>query len=791
MQTISLDRYSPNAFVLVPEGVFSRDIPNQDQIWSLNLKSNDPHPFYLYTTYGLQAKSIRLFPNFILDNQRISKPEDFSVIPTVTGYSPSSLILKAEYQNRVAFICTYFFPEPEILVGKIQINNLMDKPIEIITQMALNLVPMGNGQPSHPDKSGNNQFLTGNTSKIEPVLFMTGGPKAISNPFPALSIQVGIQEEGSQEIKWALVSKESKTISLQAAKQIIASGWHDDYREHIIHHAGQVIGIKTGDPDWNAAFYLTQVNTNTHLQYYEHQTDEPHFNKIRLPDHPFTSNDQEQGNKELTNLELNHLCQILLPSNVALVSQLLAKQINNQLERLEKASHNNFLKSGYKFKGCPLLASLLLEIYEITQDDKLLARHYRNLSLLFQSWITNTSNGAENGSLHWENPAQLQIDTGLFIFDLWENFSKGLDIKIVESPALYAMLFKEAKALHEISKILGKRSQRKYYSNWQKSILQRLENCWKDETSVYGYKDIETHLTPPPELNYRTYVKQKVVINQTFSEPQRLQCHIFTSDEHTRACTIKILGKSPEGDLLEEVIKSPSILWVLGCAHLTTEHLFGEIISISFEGLKEKDQFLLETADYSQTDITCLLPLWANVGSDSHLKEISSIILDTKDPKLIYGIPETWECQGPLPTNLPIRVNLMWNTLIIEGLIKHGDSTKAAELFTNLMTPIIQGLKDYNGFFPLFETKTGQPVGQINAITGLIPLQLFLKIAGIKLFSPSKIALWGSNPFPWPIEIHWRGLSLRKEENFTNITFPNGATAEHKTDEPVLIALEP
>ena len=128
--------------------------------------------------------------------------------------------------------------------------------------------------------------------------------------------------------------------------------------------------------------------------------------------------------------------------------------------------------------------------------------------------------------------------------------------------------------------------------------------------------------------------------------------------------------------------------------------------------------------------------------------------------------------------------------MIIDGIANQGKNETAASLYTNLMDAIIHGLKNYNGFYPLFDHKNGRPAGQYNAISGLVPIQLFLKIAGIKLFSPTKVAIWGHNPFPLSIEVHWRGLSLIKEHTYTSITFPNGATAHHDSGKPVLISSE-
>ena len=730
---------------------------------------------------------MRLFPNFIVENQRISKPEDFDRFPRVTSYTPASLQIEAEYQNWMAFKFLFFFPEPEILTGSIEIRNLKEIPFNLTLQLGLKLVPMGKGQPSHPDKSGNNQFLTGKTDRLEPVLFMTGGPSAISSPFPALSIHLEIQPERAQEISWALVSKNTRSHSFEEAKKTISSDWRDALRSHEMQFAGRTIGIKTGNPDWDAAFLLSQVNVKTHLLKYDREPEKPHFIKIRMPDQSSISDIRETKSNILTNLEFNHLCQVLLPTEVDLVKHILEKQIASQIENLRKDVNDGHSNHNSLLSECPLLSSILLDIYEITQDTGILVQHYPNLDLLFKSWVINHFSNSLNEHLYWENPGLLQIDTGLYAFDVWESYGKGLDISKVESPSLYAMLFTEAKALYKISKLLGDRSQLRFFNHWQKECQKRLDTCWRDHLNLYGYQDIETHLHPSVESFYRGFIEDKIEFNQILDKPQRLQCHIYTSDEYTRACTITIEGKSCQGEPIQEVFKPQGILWVMGRAHLTTKYLFTELNTVSIEGLDLQDRIVIETADYTQCDITCLLPLWSGAGKKVHLEEISSEVLDPQNEKLAFGIPETWECEHPLPESLPTRVNVLWNTLILEGLTKQNESVKAEILFTKLMGTIIGGLKDYGGFFPLFDSKTGQPVGQYNDITGLIPIQLFLKIAGIKLLSSTKVALWDTNPFPWPVEVHWKGLSLWKEGSLTKITFPNGLTAENDTNKSVLI----
>lgn len=266
-----------------------------------------------------------------------------------------------------------------------------------------------------------------------------------------------------------------------------------------------------------------------------------------------------------------------------------------------------------------------------------------------------------------------------------------------------------------------------------------------------------------------------------------MQLHLFAADENTRACRIQITGESTEGDPIREVFKGTEIRWVMGRAHLTTRHLYQSLQSLSLQGLQPEDRFLLETADLSQSDVSCLLPLWAGACTEEQCAAILETCLDQAAPSHLFGIPETWKGPHELPAELALRSNVLWSTLIIEGLLKAGCQDAAVECFSHLMTAITGGLRDYAGFFPYYDAHDGCPAGPRNALSGLAPLQLFLALAGIRLFTPSKLAIWGRNPFPWPVEVHWQGLTIRRDGAQTSVTFPDGAVYNGKTEKPLLL----
>jgi endonuclease YncB( thermonuclease family) len=59
-------------------------------------------------------------------------------------------------------------------------------------------------------------------------------------------------------------------------------------------------------------------------------------------------------------------------------------------------------------------------------------------------------------------------------------------------------------------------------------------------------------------------------------------------------------------------------------------------------------------------------------------------------------------------------------------------------------------------------------------LTSLIPIGLFLQILGVKIISSSKVEITGSNPFPWPVTIKFRGLTVIQQEKKALVIFSDG-----------------
>ena len=105
------------------------------------------------------------------------------------------------------------------------------------------------------------------------------------------------------------------------------------------------------------------------------------------------------------------------------------------------------------------------------------------------------------------------------------------------------------------------------------------------------------------------------------------------------------------------------------------------------------------------------------------------------------------------------------------------------------MTAIIQNLKQNRAFFARYHAEKGTGIGERNALSGLAPVGLFLKILGVEILSATRVKLEGENPFPWDVTIQYKGLKVIRGQQKTEVVFANGKSVTVTDLEPTIISL--
>lgn len=240
-----------------------------------------------------------------------------------------------------------------------------------------------------------------------------------------------------------------------------------------------------------------------------------------------------------------------------------------------------------------------------------------------------------------------------------------------------------------------------------------------------------------------------------------------------------------------EAIPETSFLWYLGRGNVTSQRVYQKVEHVQIEGIADEDQVTLRVVDLTVQDQTLLLPLWAGIpDQDRAAALVKNTITDETRFWHPYGIPAYTHEHHEDDRDTCHNMHLPWNSLIGEGLVKYGYHEEAVVLFTRLMEAIVENLKQHQAFYRAYHSQNGQGLGEQNALSGLPPLGLFLDILGVRILSSRRVALKGYNPFPLPITLKFRGLTLIREANQTKITFPGGQTAVIRNPSPRIVTVD-
>jgi hypothetical protein len=186
------------------------------------------------------------------------------------------------------------------------------------------------------------------------------------------------------------------------------------------------------------------------------------------------------------------------------------------------------------------------------------------------------------------------------------------------------------------------------------------------------------------------------------------------------------------------------------------------------------------------------MPLWAGIPDEQHAQiMIGRALLDAGRFNRPFGMPACplLRSGNPEAESVSQAVHLPWNLFVCEGLLRYGFRTDAARLVAHFMTAIVQNLQQNRAFHARYHAERGIGLGERNALNGLAPVDLFLRVLGVEILSDRRVKLEGTNPFPWDVTVRYKGLKVVRGQQMTEVVFANGKSLTIKDTEPVMISL--
>ena len=776
----------PLALTLAADFRLCRPDYVNDQIWELETGGGDPPALALHTTYGLRARLMRIFPRFTLGTQAVTDPAHFFQPLRLRRFYPNFLLLDFSPFPGVDIFAEYWLPDSHIAAGRFTVTNHTAGQINMLLELCGQLSPLDAGQNLTPLPMQSVNVLAGHSSDLAPVIFLTGGPLPGPGPYPSLALDLALDPAGSRCLTWAQAALTSQSDSLNLARRTAARPWEAEFARIEQINAAQTVDIHTGDPDWDAALALSQKTAFSLFFGPNQNLPNPSFVLARQPDHGYSPRGDGTDYSPLWNgqppMESVYLAG-LLPGAPDLAAGLLHNFLAGQTAGGSVDWKPGLAGQRGRWLAAPLLASLAWQTYQRNLDTDFLRAIQPGLQAFLQCWFDADRDRDQDGFPEWDHPLQTGLEDNP-AFTVWQAGGQGAAISTAESPALSAMLHREILSLAHIAEVLDDHREQERLESRAAQLRLLNEACWDDSAMFYHNRDRVTHRSPAGKTLARQTGSGKLALDQSFPTPMRLLVRIKLIGETTRRPEITLHGQeetTPRSECLERM----DFQWGPGLAVATSRQVYSRLEQVEISGLQLRDQVSIQTMDFSGEDISLFLPLWAGIPGLPRLQALAnrSLFAAQRFWKP-FGLPTC--ASGPSKTrptavdrmmdSTSQAVHLPWNALIGQGLLAYGMQPEAARLTARLMSGVIRNLKKQHAFFRAYHAETGEGLGERNPLQGLAPLGLFLETLGVTIQSSTRLTLTGMNPFPWPVTVKYRGLTVTRQAEQTVVVFPDGQT---------------
>jgi hypothetical protein len=805
MRDWSLGSGDPLALTLAADFRFCTPDYLNDQIWELETGNGDPPALSLYTTYGLRARRMRIFPRFSLGSQTIIDPATFSLSPRLRRFFPNFLTLDFSPFSNLDVTAEYWAPDSHSIAGRFTLTNQGGETKNLVLELCGQLTPLeGQSLASITLQSVNT--LAGVCGNIAPVIFMTGGPLPGPGPYPSLALEIALSSGGSRTLTWAQTALTDTTASFEYARRIAARPWEAERAKIEMINASQTIDIFTGDKDWDAALALSQKTAFGLFFGPSQHLPNPSIVLARQPDQGFSPSGDGSDHSQLWSGHSPWDAAWVgsqLQGSPGLAAGLVRNFLSGQSSTGAIDGNPGLAGQRGRWLASPLLANLAWDTFIHTRDMGFLREIQPKLEAFVNSWLDRTHDRDADGFPEWDRPIQTGLEE-IPAFNLWRPSDQGADITTSESPALAALLSMETQALAKIAERLDQPENSKKWEIKAENFSRLADECRETKRPRYHLRDRDSHLSPQGKSVWTRRGNGTFSVERKFKQPVRLLIRLEMVGEATRSLQVKLSGQNDDIRHTEN-LERKDFQWGTELAVATTRFVYNRIDEIAVNGLDKRDKISISIMDFSNADITLFLPLLAGIPDENSAAElVNGTILPSDCFGGKFGIPDYTLIQGSTtltslnatPVSNPIHIP--WNAMIGEGMIKYDLRQEAAGLTIRLMAGIIQNLKQEHAFAGAYEADSGAAIGKRNHAAGLAPLRLFLDTLGVRIESTPdipgsshRVVLSGKNPFPWPVTVKYRGLTIIRNADETEVAFPDGQTVKLFDPTDAVVSLTP
>ena len=792
MREWSLQAGDPLSLTLAADFRLCKPDYLNDHIWELEFGGGEPASLAVRTTYGLRARNLRIFYRFTESGSTLTDPAGFHTPPKLRRFYSNFLLFDFVPFEGLEVAAEYWVPESHALAGRVTIVNRTQKKRRVNFELCALLTPLDGQSLSFKQQQMVN-ILSGTTGGPAPVLFMTGGPRPGSGPYPSLEVEPDFEPGAAHAFTWSLAAEPLAEASFELARHVAARPW-DAERSHIERVDDRdLIEIYTTDPDWDAALAFSQKAALGLFYPASAHLPNPSFVRSRQPDGGFSRTgdglDYPPAWNGQSPFDAWYLAG-LLPGSPQLERGILENFLSVQKEDGSIDAKPGLGGQRAKFIAAPLLASLAWKYYQAVEQDSFLEEVFPKLLAFFKVWFSADHDPDRDGLPEWDHVLQTGFEDHPLL-DVWHPWSQGVNISALFNPELEALLYREATSLILMAEKLGQAGELGPLHQQAALLRSSVEASWNPRSSLYCYRDRLTGLSLPGRLIGRHKGSGEMRPKKAeFEQPVRLLIEIQTKNPAMQKQVVELIGLNAESEAASETVGDHQFQWRSGGLVATSRGVYRKMTRLKISGLDEKDRIILRSVDSGIEDITLFTPLWAHLAGPGQAADmLAHSVLDAGRFDRPFGIPALPYLPDSGAEAFALGVHLPWNQLLGEGLLAYGFRNEAARLTIHLMNAVIQSLRQSRSFYERYNAETGSGIGERGAITGLAPLGLFLQALGVTFLSSSRVRLEGSNPFAWPVTLFYKGLKVQRGLDTTEVVFPNGRSVTVTDPEPCVVSL--
>jgi len=727
-----------------------------DAVWQIYLQENSP--ITLRSTFGLRAQSFQIFPVFMMDKVGYRVVNEFLSPPQIRKILPNAIQISLNPNSHCTASFELWAAAPDTLEGRISLKNADNTTHELGARIGARLISFNNNKGMNFTKRKTMTYLKGESNEMTISLLMDGLHRPIISPELALENTKILSPNESLSIFWRCHVSEGTEPVDDRVFGIFPVNWDAEMARLNLKQQSRELKIATPNLNWDIAFRMHQHQAQQLIINQSDEKDDLQVLPVRNP------NTHQRPGDELPNaLEFWQFIQAILPSQ----PDVCAKIFENYLKSLPKPGWDNPSVE----LPFPVLCQTAWDIHSRLDDKTFLQKVYPQLRSLLFAWFWPQNDRDQDGIPEWASIAQSNLQQ-LPDFDMLNPQRLITPINTIETLGLAALLASECDTLNLMARVLADKQTENVLSMLQGKLQMR---CAELREANLLSRDRGSHKAHQAESYFEGSFSDFPRKPITISPESRINLKIQPELQIRKPSGLVLHGLDAHGNKLSEEINPEAIHWLPGFFLFTSQSLFTRVDGITGP-LDENTKLHFYRCDLTQADISHLLA-WNPETDHPVMQELVESWLINDNEQTMFGLPTLLSM--PKPEKVSGLTQMGWNGLLIKHVLSLGEYALAFKLFERLMQATIKGLSQSHLISESFATDTANPTGKANSIAGVLPLGLFLDMLGVRIYSPTKVRVGGTNPVPWPVTLRYLGLEITRDGKNSTIIMPNGTKHMH------------